>query len=84
MIHGRKNIKLHNAEQAKAFWGFHRVIVDESGLPFGCVVWLWNFFTRFQRSIPLFSSGLEVTHNPEDEGGTFLRNPRKQLPNHTA
>jgi hypothetical protein len=63
------------------------VTVEEAGLMGCCAVWVGNFFRKFPRKVPPFSSGLLAnsrTHNPEDEGVNFFRNVGKQLPNHTA
>jgi hypothetical protein len=52
-----------------------------------CTVGLGNFILKFWRRILPSSTELwvcEWTHNPEDEGGTFLQNFRMKLPNHTV
>jgi hypothetical protein len=57
------------------------------------VVWVvapcvWVAASRcFEETYGLHLQGLwdrEFTHNPEDEGGAFLRNFGNKLPNHTA
>ena len=68
-------------------WGLHGMTVWKAGLLGFCAMCLGNSFQTFRRNVPPSSSKLWVnsrTHNPEDEGGRFLRNVGKQLTNNTA
>jgi hypothetical protein len=52
-----------------------------------CTIWSGNCFPVFWRSASPSSVGLwvcELTHNPEDEGGRFIRNFSNKLPNCTT
>ena len=53
-------IKSNNNFTQTVFWSFHRVVVEEAGLPGYCAVWLGNFFTTFWRNQPPSSSGWRV------------------------
>jgi hypothetical protein len=64
-------------------WGFHYMIVEEAGFLCCYAVWLGNFVPTFWRNLLPSPSWIWVnsrTHNPGDEGGTFLRNVGNQLP----
>jgi hypothetical protein len=61
--------------------------IEEAGPVGVCAVWLINGLPTFRRMIPPPLSKLkvrELTHKPEDEGGTFLRKFEKNFSNHTA
>jgi len=62
--------------------------VEEPGLLGCCAVWLGNCFSVFvSESVPPSVSVFwdpDFTHNPNNEGGRFLRNFGSKLPNHTT